>query len=169
MISFIGLGNITYTVLKMIKHTFINKDVHILIYKNKNQHNDFITFCKKIVESHIVTFQICETYFDCILNSDIIISSITFFDGNIAQDNAFKEGCLLVPIHTRGFMNCDLFFNKVFFDDFSHVSGFKYYYNFKNKAHEVSDVVNGISFWKEKNIMKELYVKTSVLQFTIYI
>lgn len=81
-----------------------------------------------------------------------------------------KKVVFWFQLHTRDFMNCDLFFNKVFFDDFSHVSGFKYYYyNFKNKAHEVSDVVNGIRFWKEKNIMKELYVKTSVLQFTIYI
>ena len=33
----------------------------------------------------------------------------------------------MVPVHTRGFSNCDLFFDKVFADDYGHVKHFKYF------------------------------------------
>ena len=46
------------------------------------------------------------------------------------------------PIHTLGFTNCDLFFDKVFADDTGHVHHFKNFDKFKNFA-EVCDVVNG--------------------------
>ena len=43
----------------------------------------------------------------------------------------FKPGVLVVPVHTRGFQNCDLFFDQVFADDVAHVEGFKYFNQFK--------------------------------------
>lgn len=50
--------------------------------------------------------------------SDVIISCITEAEGLICPDDKrFKEGCLLIPVHTRGFQNCDLFFDKIFGDD----------------------------------------------------
>lgn len=48
---------------------------------------------------------------------------------------------MLIPIHTLGFQNCDIVFDKVFADDTCHVKGFKYFNEFKSFA-EVSDVVN---------------------------
>jgi ornithine cyclodeaminase len=47
-----------------------------------------------------------------------------------------------VPIHTRGFQNCDTTFDKVFADDTGHVQGFKYFNQFKHFA-EISDVLKG--------------------------
>ena len=44
-------------------------------------------------------------------------------------------------MHTRGFTNCDLFFDKVFVDDIGHVDHFKNFGKFRYCA-EVSDVVN---------------------------
>ena len=43
----------------------------------------------------------------------------------------FDEGVLVVPIHTRGFQNCDLFFDKIFADDTAHVMNFKNFEKFK--------------------------------------
>ena len=59
-----------------------------------------------------------------------------------APNDAFQPGVLVVPVHTRGFQNCDLFFDKVFADDKSHVCGFKYFNNFK-RFDEFSHVLLG--------------------------
>ena len=49
---------------------------------------------------------------------------------------------LLIPVHTRGFQNCDLFFDKVFGDDTGHVQGFRYFDRFK-QYDELSQVLLG--------------------------
>jgi ornithine cyclodeaminase/alanine dehydrogenase-like protein (mu-crystallin family) len=58
------------------------------------------------------------------------------------DNNLYKNGVLVVPIHTRGFQNCDLFFDHVFADDTAHVSGFKYFNQFR-KFNELSEVLLG--------------------------
>ena len=72
----------------------------------------------------------------------MVISCATYFENDIAADHFFNEGILVVPVHTRGFMNCDLFFDKVFADDTGHVDHFKNFNKFKYYD-EVSNVVNG--------------------------
>ena len=47
------------------------------------------------------------------------------------DDSLFQEGVLVVPVHTRGFQNCDLFFDKVYGDDTGHVCDFKYFKQFR--------------------------------------
>jgi ornithine cyclodeaminase/alanine dehydrogenase-like protein (mu-crystallin family) len=86
--------------------------------------------------------QICNSHEELICDSDVIVSAITVAESQIGEDQWFKEGCLVVPIHTRGFQNCDLFFDKVFADDTSHVEGFKYFQQFKEFG-EISDVLSG--------------------------
>lgn len=86
---------------------------------------------------------ICSDYESLIRDSDVIVSALTVADGQIGQDEWFKEGCLVVPIHTRGFQNCDLFFDKVFADDRSHVDGFKYFDKFQY-FDEIDIVLSGI-------------------------
>ena len=47
------------------------------------------------------------------------------------DENLYRKGCLVIPVHTRGFQNCDLCFDKVYADDTAHVCGFKYFNEFK--------------------------------------
>lgn len=54
-------------------------------------------------------------------NSDVVISCITHAEGNLVDDSCFRPGCLVVPVHFGGFLNCDHFFDKVFADDMGHV------------------------------------------------
>ena len=60
--------------------------------------------------------------------------------GDLKDTSLFKPGVLLVPVHTRGFQNCDTIFDKVFADDTAHVQGFKYFNQFK-KFGEIGDVL----------------------------
>ena len=47
-----------------------------------------------------------------------------------------------MPVHTRGFQNCDTIFDKVFGDDTDHVRDFRYFSQFR-KFGEISDVLSG--------------------------
>lgn len=142
VIGIIGLGNQARATMKVLLALFPNRKILLKLMKYKDQHLLFKEYIKKLPNSENIEFGICDSYTDTIKGSNIIISSVTYFDKDICEDDCFDEGCLIVPIHTRGFMNCDLFFDKVYADDTGHVRGFKYFNQFKKFA-EVSDVLNG--------------------------
>ena len=135
-IAMIGLGNIAYATMNILKEQIKNK-VTVKLCKYKNQEKRFINYFQnnKNLEFHVVN-----TYEELIKNSDIIISCVTKTDVNFGKDEWFKEGCLVVPIHTLGFQNCDLFFDKFIVDDINHIKNFKYFNQFK-EVHELADVL----------------------------
>lgn len=137
-VGMIGLGNTARTTL-LILSAMVNKPIRVKLLRYKDQAEDFEYRFKDFSN---LSFEIVETTEECIKGSDVIISCATYFDDDIASDDCFDEGVLVVPVHTRGFTNCDLFFDKVFADDTGHVEHFKNFPKFNNYA-EVSDVVNG--------------------------
>ena len=74
--------------------------------------------------------------------ADVVISGVTVAKEDYCNDEDFDEGVLVVPIHTLGFTNCDLFFDKVYADDYGHVCHFKNFDKFKKFA-EMHDVLSG--------------------------
>ena len=91
-----------------------------------------------------VRFEISETMEDLVKDADVIVSCITEADGLLLKDiSLFKPGVLVVPVHTRGFQNCDMVFEKVFADDEGHVKGFKYFNQFR-KFGELGNVLRGL-------------------------
>lgn len=138
--GFIGLGNTARSTMLCLLETEpeIEHNVKLLRYKDQAQN-----FIERFESYTNVSFEICDSIDELVSTSDVIVSSITEAQGLLCPDDAkFKEGCLVVPIHTRGFQNCDLFFDKVFADDTAHVSGFKYFNQFKCYS-EISEVLNG--------------------------
>ena len=80
---------------------------------------------------------------DDVEDADVVVSCITDANGLLVEDESlFKPGVLVVPVHTRGFQNCDTTFDKVFADDTDHVKGFKYFSQFK-KFHQIEEVLKG--------------------------
>ena len=138
--AFMGLGNTARATLICLSEILGNKDLNIKLLAYKKQEKDFITRFKDYPNLH---FTVCDNTKDLVFGSDIIVSSITSADGLIAPDEYFKEGCVVIPIHTRGFQNCDLFFDKVFADDTAHVKEFKYFSRFK-QFNEFSKVLLGV-------------------------
>lgn len=140
-IGIIGLGNVSTYTLKILA-SVCDKNVNINLYTYKDQVEKF-----KKEFSHVEKFKFfeCSSYDEIVINSDVIVSGVTYASKNfVKNDNIFPEGCLLVPIHTLGFQNCDLFFDKIFGDDYGHIEKFKYFDKFRYFS-EVSDVVNGCS------------------------
>ncbi len=137
VIGFIGLGNTARATLKILLSIFPEKHFQIKLKKYKNQHESFAQLFSSYSN---ITFLYYDNVKEVIKGSDVVISAATVFEKDICEDECFDEGVLLVPIHTRGFTNCDLFFDKVFADDEKHVKGFKNFDKFKSFS-EISDVV----------------------------
>lgn len=137
VIGFIGLGNTARATLKVLLSVFPEKHFKVKLKKYKNQHE---LFQQVFSEYPNITFSYYDTIEEVIKGSEVVVSAATVFEEDVCSDDCFDEGILLVPIHTRGFTNCDLFFDKVFADDTNHVKGFKNFNQFKSFS-EISDVV----------------------------
>lgn len=138
--SFLGLGNTARATALCLASIYKGERLQFRLKKYKDQAESFI---ERFKDYSNISFEIVESDRELIKNADVLISSISDAKGLICEDNSlFKEGILLVPIHTRGFQNCDLFFDKVYGDDKAHVEGFKYFNSFKYFA-ETSEVIIG--------------------------
>lgn len=145
-LGMIGLGNVARSSL-LILDAILNKPLTVKILRYKNQAEDFKM---RFLDCNNLDIIIADSYEECIKGSDVVLSCATYFDSDIAPDDWFDEGVLIVPVHTRGFTNCDLFFDKVFADDTGHVDHFKNFSKFRYYA-EVSDVVNGRRLGREND------------------
>ena len=136
--AFLGLGNTARATMLCLLESEpdIMHDVLLLRYKNQAE-----LYIERFKEYSNVSFTVCNDAKELIAQSDVIISCITEASGLICEDDSiYREGCLVIPVHTRGFQNCDLFFDKVFADDTAHVCGFKYFDKFKQYG-EIQDVL----------------------------
>ena len=145
-IGMIGVGNVARASLLMIAD-ITKKPIYVKVYNYKGQAKGFLERFRDFTN---IRFEISDSMEKCIKDSDVIISSPTFLIDDIAPDEWFDKGVLVVPVHTRGFTNCDLFFDKIFVDDINHVKHFKNYSKMKSIA-EVSDVVNGKTKGRDNN------------------
>ncbi|MBP5694692.1 MAG: NAD(P)-binding domain-containing protein [Bacilli bacterium] len=146
-IGMIGLGNVARAVLYTLLE--LNKDREFVIKLYKFQ-NDEQLFYERFKNYQNVKWQFVDTYEEAIKGSDVVISCVTVAQNDFCADEVYEEGVLVVPVHTLGFTNCDLFFDKVFADDTGHVCHFKNYAKFKKFA-EVNEVENGIKPGREND------------------
>lgn len=136
--AFIGLGSTARATLTCLLESCKDEHLNIRLFKYKDQ-------AEKIIAeySHYsnVTFSIVDNTPDLVQNADVVVSCITDANGLLVEDESlFKPGVLIVPVHTRGFQNCDRTFDKIFADDTDHVKGFKYFSEFK-KFHQIEEVL----------------------------
>lgn len=146
-ISFIGLGNTARATMIMLEGLFRNRNIEVRLMKYSNQHE---IFKERFQDYDNIHFTDADNVTSLIKGSDVIISCVTAANADFAEDSNYDEGVLVVPVHTRGFTNCDLFFDKVFADDRGHVSHFKNFDKFRYFA-EVSDVVTHKCYGREND------------------
>lgn len=146
--GFLGLGNTGRATMLCLLDSETDVMHHVILLRYKDQADSFI---ERFKEYDNVTFTICNDYKELVARSDVIVSCITEAQGLLCDDDSlYREGCLVVPVHTRGFQNCDLFFDKVYADDTAHVCGFKYFSQFKQFA-EIQDVIAGKAKGRESD------------------
>jgi ornithine cyclodeaminase/alanine dehydrogenase-like protein (mu-crystallin family) len=137
-LGIMGLGATSTSMLLCLLESSQDDFFYIKLLRYKNQAQLFIERFKKYSN---VSFNIVDTHKDLIYGSDVIVSAITVAQGQIGENEWFKEGCTLIPIHTRGFENCDLFFDKIFGDVTEQISIFKNFLKFK-AFNEFTKVLN---------------------------
>ena len=138
--SFLGLGNTARAAALCLLEEMNGTQVTIRLKRYKDQAESFV---ERFSSYKNVTFEIVDDIREFVAGADVLISCITAADGLVCDDDSlYKPGMLLIPVHTRGFQNCDLFFDKVYGDDRGHVQGFRYFDKFK-QFDELTNVLLG--------------------------
>lgn len=146
--AFIGLGSTARATLTCLLESCKDEQLNIRLFRYKDQ-------AEKIVEEYKgydnVTFTIVDNTSDLVRGADVVVSCITDASGLLVEDEGlFKPGVLVVPVHTRGFQNCDTTFDKVYADDTDHVKGFKYFSEFR-EFHQIEEVLKGVTPGRESD------------------
>lgn len=138
-IVFVGLGNTARATLMVLANKHPNREFQVRLVKYKNQHDLFAEHFSSYTNLKFIYF---DSFVDAIRDTDIIFSAVTVFHEDICKPGDFSKGVTLIPIHTRGFMECDLVFDRIYGDDYRQISHFKYFSEFPNFA-EVAEVIRG--------------------------
>lgn len=137
---FIGLGNTARATLLCLLDAEPNTLHNVILKRYKDQAELFMERFKDYTN---VRFQIADNIPDMFRASDVIFSCVTDADGLFCEDpSCFRPGCTLIPVHVRGFQNCDLFFDKVYGDDTAPLRSWKYFNQYRHYA-ELQDVIDG--------------------------
>lgn len=138
--SFIGLGAMARATLDCLIASNADKELHIRLMRYKDQAEKIID---KYGHHRNVTFETVDTPEAFAADADVIVSCITDADRLVVEDTSlFKPGVLVVPVHTRGFQNCDTVFDRVVADDRAHVEGFRYFNSFRDFS-QLEEVLKG--------------------------
>ncbi|HZH87973.1 MAG TPA: hypothetical protein VFD78_02235 [Chitinophagaceae bacterium] len=164
-IAVLGLGQAGRSFLEMFITNENNKNKTFKLMSYKNHAEEASIFLRR---HGVKNIKICYNYKELIQDSDVIVSALTVANNQIGEDEWFKKGVLVVPIHTRGFQNCDLFFNKIFADDEAHVEDFKYFSQFKTFG-EIDKVLLGEMKGRESDDERILSYNIGIALHDIYL
>ena len=140
VVGVMGLGNTARATVKCLLSVWRGLPLTLRLLRYKDQAE---LFASQFKGQQGVELQLVDSVEELVDGADALISCVTSANRLfVPDDSILKPGFLLVPVHTRGFQNCDLTFDKVFGDDRGHVCGFKYFDRFKS-FHEFSEVLLG--------------------------
>lgn len=138
--SMIGLGNVARAVAFCLIDDNKHRDIKIRLMRYKEQAEEFV---ERFKDKANVTFEIVDEKREFVEEADVLLSCVTVAkDLLFPDDKLYKKGMTLIPVHTRGFQNCDLFFDKVFGDDTGQIQRFKYFDQF-HQYDELHHVLQG--------------------------
>lgn len=138
--SMVGLGNIARAVALCLIADNTDRHITIRLMRYKNQAELFI---ERFGAYNNVTFDIVDSPTEFLSQADVLISCVTVATELLFPDDAlYKKGVTVIPVHVRGFQNCDLFFDKVFGDDTGQIQKFKYFNRFR-EYDELHHVLQG--------------------------
>lgn len=128
--SMIGLGNIARATALCLIADNKNRNIKIRLMRYKDQAERFVDRFK---DAGNVSFEIIDTKEEFLSEADVVISCVTVATDLLFPDDAlFRKGITVIPVHVRGFQNCDLFFDKVFGDDTGQIRNWRYFSKFRH-------------------------------------
>ena len=136
----VGLGNTARATLLCILEQEPERHFPVKLVRYKDQAEQFIERFKKYKN---VSFEIVDSTEQMAGEVDVFISCITSANGLLVPDEqTFKPGVTVIPVHMRGLQNCDTTFDRVFGDDTDHIKGFKYFPQYRD-YNEIGEVLAG--------------------------
>ena len=139
-IAMIGLGNIGVAIGEILFELEKNKRFKVKLYKYKDHAERYINRFSKYTN---IDFVIVDNYEDLMCDSDIIISAVTYAEKDFCDPSVYKKGCTIIPVHMRGFMECDLVFDHIIVSDMGRAKNeFKYFKQYK-RVTLTDDVLSG--------------------------
>lgn len=134
-IGVVGLGVIGRAVLKcLVAISNHSQQYWLLDYK------DHVGRIK--AEFPDVEFNSTSDKNELVRNTNVLLSCVTVMHEQFLPESEYPPGYLCVPVHVRGFQDCDDAFDRVFGDDTEHLRGFKNFPRFREFS-EFSDVLLG--------------------------
>lgn len=138
--SMIGLGNIARAVALCLIEDNKKRHINIRLMRYKDQAEQFI---ERFNAYDNVSFEIVNDKNAFVAEADVLISCVTVATKLLFPDDTlYKKGVTVIPVHVRGFQNCDLFFDKVYGDDTGQIQKFKYFDKF-HQYDELHHVLQG--------------------------
>ena len=137
--GFVGLGNTARATLLYVLHAEPEKHFNVKLLKYKDQAEQFVA---RFTGYENVSFEVMEQIDEMASTVDVLVSCITSATGQLVSDHALLPGITVIPVHMRGFQNCDTTFDRVLGDDTDHVRGFKYFSQFRG-YNEIGEVLAG--------------------------
>lgn len=124
IIAMVGLGNIGIEIGNILFELRKQEHFTVKLYRYKDHAEKFI---EKFKQYNNITFQICNTYEELMSGSDVIFSSVTYIDEDFCKPEIYKSGCTVIPVHLRGFKECDKVFDTIITSDLESIKKFQYY------------------------------------------
>ena len=136
----VGLGNTARATLLCILEQEPERNFPVKLVRYKDQAELFI---ERFKAYNNVSFEIIDDKNAFASEADVLISCVTVATELLFPDDTLlKKGVTVIPVHVRGFQNCDLFFDKVFGDDTGQIQKFKYFNQFR-EYDEIHHVLQG--------------------------
>lgn len=88
-------------------------------------------------------YHVAQSREELITNTDTLFSCVTVMHDQFMPASAYPRGYTLIPVHVRGFQDCDLVFDKVFGDDKGHMLNWLNFSHYRSFA-EFSEVLLGM-------------------------
>jgi len=131
----IGLGVMGQATLKcLLSICSDNPTIWLMQYKDHAE--------KIAAQYPTVKFHVAADRRELVNNTNVLFSCVTVMHDQFLPADAYPPGYLCVPVHVRGFQDCDIAFDRVFGDDTGHLSNWKNFAQFKRFT-EFSDVLLG--------------------------
>lgn len=164
IIAMVGLGGIGKMIGEILFDKIKDKSVKVKLMRHKDHAEKF---AEKYGAYNNITFEIVDSYDDLMKDSDVVLSSVSYIEKDYCDPNVYKKGCTVIPVHMRGFMECDHEFDHIITSDLENVKNFKYYDRFK-KLTSWEDIQSGKVKPREKADDRVLMYNSGLGIFDLY-
>ena len=145
-IGFVGLGNIAHATFDCL-YSLFDRPHDIWLLRYKDQAEKFATVYENLPN---VRFHQTDSREELVAKTQGLYSCVTVMNDQFLPVASYPHGYTLIPVHTRGFQDCDVVFEKIFGDDTAHIKCFQHFNEFRHFA-EFSDVLLGKTLGRQSS------------------